>query len=136
LAELREVPPEIIYDELWERRREDPKGFVAGWKNAADAQGFIHQARQRLRQLTRLQRRSGRADTPAWQEIQSALDGQHDLLRAALAMEQLELIEPAVLRATHLREGVVATPCSEQANRFLDEATRSATSWDCYSPAR
>ncbi len=48
-------------------------------------------------------------DTPAWQEIQRALDGQqNDLLRAAIALELLELVEPAVLRATHLRECVVA----------------------------
>jgi hypothetical protein len=39
-------------------------------------------------------------------------------------MEQLELIEPAVARATHLRECVVATACSEEADRYLDEATR------------
>jgi hypothetical protein len=126
-AELRDVLPEIVYDELWERYREDPGSFIAGWKNLAQQmrQGFIHHARQRLTQLTRLQRRSACADTPAWQEIQRALDGQqHDLLRAAFAMEQLELIEPAVLRATHLRECVVAAPCSDEADRYLDEATR------------
>jgi hypothetical protein len=124
---LREVLPEIVYDELWDRYRDDPAGFVAGWKNLAleMRQGFIHHARQRLTQLTRLQRRSGGADTPVWQEIQRALDGQqNDLLRAAFAMEQLELIEPAVLRAAHLRECVVAAPCSEEADRYLDEATR------------
>jgi hypothetical protein len=126
-AELRDVLPEVVYDELWTRYREDPAGFVAGWKHLAQEmrQGFIHHARQRLTQLTRLQRRSGSAETPVWQEIQRALDGQqNDLLRAAFAMEQLELIEPAVARATHLRECVVAAPCSEEADRYLDEATR------------
>jgi hypothetical protein len=126
-AQLRDVLPEIVYDELWARYREDPAGFVAGWKNLAQEmrQGFIHHARQRLTQLTRLQRRSNGANTPVWQEIQRALDGQqNDLLRAAFAMEQLELIEPAVMRATHLRECVVAAPCSEEADRYLDEATR------------
>ena len=64
-------------------------------------------------------------EVPAWQEIQRALDGQqNDLLRAAFAMELLEMVEPAVLRATHLRECVVAAPSSEEADRYLDEATR------------
>ena len=62
---------------------------------------------------------------PAWQEIQRALDGQqNDLLRTAFALELLELVEPAVLRATHLRECVVTAPSSEEADRYLDEATR------------
>jgi hypothetical protein len=39
-------------------------------------------------------------------------------------MELLELVEPAVLRATHLRECEVAAPSSEEADRYLDEATR------------
>ena len=36
----------------------------------------------------------------------------------------MELVEPAVLRATHLRECVVAAPSSDEADRYLDEATR------------
>jgi hypothetical protein len=39
-------------------------------------------------------------------------------------MELLELVEPAVFRATHLRECVVAAASSEEADRYLDEATR------------
>jgi len=126
-AELKDVLPEVVYQELRERYKEDPKGFVAGWKKMAQEmrQGFIHHARQRLTQLTRLQHASREHKTPAWQAIQRALDGQqNDLLRAAFAMEQLELIEPAVMRATHLRECVVATTSSEEADRYLDEATR------------
>jgi len=126
-AELRTVLPGVVYDELWARYEEDPEGFVRGWKNLGQEmrQGFIHHARQRLTQLTRLQRAGKDRKTPAWQEIQRALDGQqNDLLRAAFAMEQLELIEPAVMRATHLRECVVAAPSSEEADRYLDEATR------------
>jgi hypothetical protein len=34
------------------------------------------------------------------------------------------MIEPAVSRATHLRECVVSAPSSEDADRYLDEATR------------
>jgi cell division septum initiation protein DivIVA len=87
--------------------------------------GFIQHARQRLTSLTRLQQVGESAFTPAWQEIQRALDSQqNDLLRAAFAMELLELVEPAVLRATHLRECEVAAPSSEEADRYLDEATR------------
>ncbi|HEY1767434.1 MAG TPA: DUF4145 domain-containing protein [Terracidiphilus sp.] len=126
-AELRDVLPGVVYDELWARYRRDPGGFVAGWKNLAQEmrQGFIHHARQRLTQLTRLQRRSAGGETPVWQEIQRALDAQqNDLLRAAFAMEHLQLIEPAVVRATHLRECVVAAPSSEEADCYLDEATR------------
>ena len=40
------------------------------------------------------------------------------------AAELLELVEPAVFRATHLRECVVDSPSSEDADRYLDEATR------------
>jgi hypothetical protein len=53
------------------------------------------------------------------------LDGQQkDLLRAAFALELIGLVEPAVLRAAQLRECVVAAPSSEEADRYLDEATR------------
>jgi hypothetical protein len=126
-AQLRDVLPDVVYDELWARYLQDPAAFVAGWRKLAQEmrQGFIHHARQRLTSLTRLQQAGNGSDTPAWQEIQRALDGQqNDLLRAAFALELLELVEPAVLRATHLRECVVAAPSSEEADRYLDEATR------------
>ena len=126
-AQLQDVLPGVVYDELWARYRQNPTAFVAGWRNLAQEmrQGFIKHARQRLTSLTRLQQAGNNANTPAWQEIQRALDGQqNDLLRAAFALELLELVEPAVLRATHLRECVVAAPSSEEADRYLDEATR------------
>ena len=126
-AQLRDVLPGIVYDELWARYQLDPAAFVAGWRMLAHdmRQGFIQHARQRLTSLTRLQQAGSAAATPAWQEIQRALDAQqNDLLRAALGMELLEMVEPAVSRATHLRECVVAAPSSEEADRYLDEATR------------
>lgn len=126
-AQLQNVLPAIVYDELWQRYQQDPATFVAGWRNLGHEmrQGFIQHARQRLTSLTRLQQEGNGGATPAWQEIQRALDGQqNDLLRAAFAMELLELVEPAVLRATHLRECVVASSSSEEADRYLDEATR------------
>ena len=126
-AQLRDVLPGIVYDELWERYQEDAGAFVAGWRILAQEmrQGFIQHARQRLTTLTRLQPAGSGSAPPAWQEIQRALDGeQNDLLRTAIALELLELIEPAVLRATHLRECVVASSSSEEADRYLDEATR------------
>ena len=126
-AQLRDVLPAIVYDELWMRYQKDPAGFVADWGMLAHEMrhGFIRHARQRLTSLTRLQQVGESAFTPAWQEIQRALDSQqNDLLRAAFAMELLELVEPAVLRATHLRECEVAAPSSEEADRYLDEATR------------
>jgi hypothetical protein len=125
--QLRDVLPDIVYDELWVRYQQDPVAFVAGWRKLAQEmrQGFIQHARQRLTSLTRLQPVDNGTSTPAWQEIQRALDGQqNDLLRAAIAIELLELIEPAVFRATHLRECVVAAASSEDADRYLDEATR------------
>jgi len=125
--QLRPVLPGIVYDELLARYQQDHAGFIAGWKNLAREmrQGFIQHARQRLTSLTRLQQAGCGASTPAWQEIQRALDGQqNDLLRAAIAIEMLELVEPAVFRATHLRECVVASASSEDADRYLDEATR------------
>jgi hypothetical protein len=126
-VQLREVLPGIVYDELWARYQQNPTAFVAGWRMLAHEmrQGFIQHARQRLTSLTRLQQAGESAFTPAWQEIQRALDSQqNDLLRAAFAMELLELVEPAVVRATHLRECEVAAPSSEEADRYLDEATR------------
>jgi len=126
-AQLKDILPGIVYDELWMRYQQDPAAFVAGWQMLAQEmrQGFIQHARQRLTSLTRLQQAEGAPALPAWQEIQRALDGQqNDLLRAAFALELLELVEPAVLRATHLRECVVAAPSSEEADRYLDEATR------------
>ena len=126
-AQLRDALPAIVYDELSTRYEQDPAGFVAGWRMLAHdmRQGFIDHARQRLTSLTRLQQADEAAYTPAWQEIQRALDGQqNDLLRAAFAMELLQMVEPAVLRATYLRECVVAAASSEEADRYLDEATR------------
>ena len=125
--QLRAVLPGIVYDELWARYRQAPVAFVAGWKNLAQEmrQGFLLHARQRITSLTRLQQAGSESETPAWQAIQRALDGQqNDLLRTAFALELLELVEPAALRATHLRECVVAAPSSEEADRYLDEATR------------
>ena len=126
-ANLRQVLPTIVYDEMWERYRSDPGVFIAGWRHMAQEmrQGFVQHARQRLTSLTRLQTAATAPAAPAWQAIQRALDAQqNDLLRAAFALELLELVEPAVLRATHLRECVVAAPSSEEADRYLDEATR------------
>jgi hypothetical protein len=125
--QLRDVLPVIVYDELWARYQLDPAAFVAGWRNLGQEmrQGFIQHARQRLTSLTRLQQAGDSAYAPAWQEIQRALDAQqNDLLRTAIALELLELVEPAVLRATHLRECVVESASSEDADRYLDEATR------------
>jgi hypothetical protein len=125
--QLRKVLPEIVYDELWARYQQNEAAFVAGWRMLAQEmrQGFIQHARQRITSLTRLQQAGTDETPPVWQEIQRALDGQqNDLLRTALALELLELVEPAVLRATHLRECVVDSPSSEEADRYLDEATR------------
>jgi len=125
--QLRPILPKVVYEELWARYQQDPAGFIAGWRNLAQEMrhGFIQHARQRLTSLTRLQKAGSDASTPVWQEIQRALDGQqNDLLRAAIALEMLELVEPAVIRATHLRECVVASASSEDADRYLDEATR------------
>jgi Domain of unknown function (DUF4145) len=129
-AHLKDVLPAVVYDELWERYQSDPAGFIGEWEQLSHEMqhGFIQHARQRLTSLTRLQHagngHSG-GSAPAWKSIQRALDSrQNDLLRAAVAAEFLDLVEPAVARATHLRECVVASPSSEEADRYLDEATR------------
>ena len=124
-ASLRPVLPAVVFEELAARYRDDPAAFIAGWRSLAQEmqRGFLEHARHRLTSLTRL--RPGNTDAPAWQGIQRALDAQsHDLLRTAFALELLALIEPATQRATHLRECVVAAPSSEEADRYLDEATR------------
>ncbi len=125
-VQLQTVLPPVVYDELRERYSSDPAAFVQEWEHLAHEmqKGFIQHARQRLTSLTRLQQ-AGADSTPAWQAIQRALDSrQNDLLRAAVADELLDLVEPAVARATHLRECVVASASSEEADRYLDEATR------------
>lgn len=124
---LQDVLPSIVYAELWERYKRNPTAFIADWRMLAQEMriGSLQHARQRLTSLTRLQPAGNGEETPAWQKIQLALDAQqNNLLRAAFAWELLEMVEPAVGRATHLRECVVATPSSEEADRYLDEATR------------
>jgi hypothetical protein len=126
LLNLKDVLPEVVFDELWERYQADPVAFIEEWEQLAHEmqKGFIQHARQRLTSLTRLQQ-AGNGHAPAWKSIQRALDSrQNDLLRAAVAAEFLDLVEPAVARATHLRECVVAPPSSDEADRYLDEATR------------
>jgi hypothetical protein len=125
-AQLQPVLPAVVYDELWHRYESAPAAFVEEWEHLAHEmqQGFIQHARQRLTSLTRLQV-AGNEQAPAWKAIQRALDSrQNDLLRTAVAAEFLDLVEPAVARATHLRECVVGSPTSEEADRYLDEATR------------
>jgi hypothetical protein len=127
IEQLQGVLPSVVYAELRERFEQAPVDFIVGWRLLGQEmqEGFVHHARQRLTSLTRLQQAAGDADTPAWQQIQLALDNrQNDLLRAAFALELLELVEPAVARATHLRECIVSSSCSEEADRYLDEATR------------
>lgn len=121
---LGDVLPGVVYEGRRAGRRKDSEGFVRRWKRLGEGmgQGLIEQARQGLTSLGRGQPWDGDG-TVAWTEIERALDGEgEELLRAALAMELLELMEPAVVRATHLRECV--TRSSEQADRYLDEATR------------
>ena len=55
-AQLRDVLPTVVYDELWDRYLKDPAAFVAEWRMLAHEmrQGFIQHARHRLTSLTRL----------------------------------------------------------------------------------
>jgi hypothetical protein len=66
--QLRGVLPDVVYDELRMRSRENPAAFVADWRRLAAEmrQGFIQHARQRLTSLTRLQHSARPASTPAW----------------------------------------------------------------------
>ena len=126
-AELERVLPAAAYEEMAVHYARDPAGFIAGWQSLAQEMhhGFVQHARSRLTQLTRLLPVAESGQTPTWQEIQRALDThENDLLRAAIAFELIGLIEPAVSRATHLRECVIGSPASEEADRYLDEATR------------
>jgi hypothetical protein len=125
--QLRGILPAVVYDELHARYCQNPVSFIADWRRLGQEMrhGFIQHARRRLTSLTRLQPTNGGAHVPAWQEIQRALDAQqNDLLRAAFIFELLDLVEPAVKRATELRECVVVASSSEEADRYLDEATR------------
>ena len=124
---LSSALPPVVFVELSVRYRQAPASFIAEWRSLAlDMQrGFLAHARQRLTSLTCIQQTVGDSTTPAWQAIQRALDAQqNDLLRTAFALELLALVEPATQRATYLRECVAATRSSDEADRYLDEATR------------
>ena len=125
--ELERVLPEAAYNEMAAHYGRDPAGFISRWQSLAHEMhhGFIQHARQRLTHLTCLLPAAESEQTPTWQEIQRALDAhENNLLRAAIAFELIALIEPATARATHLRECVVTLAASEEADRYLDEATR------------
>lgn len=127
IKHLESVLPAVVYTELRDRFEQSPADFVASWRQLGHEmqQGFVQHARQRLTSLTRLKQECDELDTPAWQQVQLALDGQqNDLLRAAFSLELLELVEPAVKRATYLRECIVSSSSSEEADRYLDHATR------------
>ena len=137
-AQLREVLPAIVYDELWARYQQDPPAFVAGWHLLAQEmrQGFVQHARQRLTSLTRLRQAGSGTATPAWQEIQCALDGQqNDLLRAAFALELLELVEPAVLRR-HTCASVLWPRPARRRRTGIWMRRPAATSLVCSQPAQ
>jgi hypothetical protein len=126
-AQLKGVLPGVVFEELEGRYQNNPEAFVSEWKRLGEEMqlGFVEHARQRLTSLIGMQHETQEGTTPAWMEIQRALDGQeNDLLRTAFAIELLDKVEPAVLRATHLRECVVGCSWSEEADRYLDEATR------------
>src|SRR5215472_6480275 len=85
---LRPVLPALVYEELGERYAANPEAFIAGWRELARdmREGFIQHARQRLTLLTHMLRRGNSGESPAWQEIQRALDSQeNELLRTAFA---------------------------------------------------
>lgn len=127
IGQLEGVLPAVVYREMRDRFERSPADFVTGWRllGREMQRGFVQHARLRLTSLTRLKQADDDQNTPGWQQIQRALDAQqNDLLRAAFALELLELVEPAVARATHLRECVVSSSSSEEADRYLDEATR------------
>lgn len=127
IGQLESVLPALVYNELRDRFEQSPADFVTSWRRLGREmqQGFVQHARQRLTSLTRLKKIGNDLETPAWQQIQLALDGhQNNLLRAAFALELLEVVEPAVIRATQLRECVVSSSSSDEADRYLDEATR------------
>ena len=125
--QLKGILPGVVFDEMEVRYRRNPSRFASEWKQLGESMqmGFIENARQKLTSLVRLRQQSEVALTPEWMEIQRALDVQeNDLLRTAFTFELLQMVEPAVLRATQLRECVVSASSSEDADRYLDEATR------------
>jgi hypothetical protein len=127
VQELQGILPTVVFEELSERYEQNPAVFVREWGELGREmqQGFVAHARQRLTSLRRPQREDIDNPEPAWKSVQRALDaGENELLRTAIALELVELIEPAAVRATHLRECVVGVECSEEAERYLDEATR------------
>lgn len=68
--------------------------------------------------------------TPARQGIQRGLDRQQsDLQRAAIAMELLEVVERAALRATHLRERTGSVPSPEEGGPVFGRGDAALMSW-------
>jgi hypothetical protein len=125
--ELQGILPSVVFEELSSRYEQNPAIFVREWGELGRKmqQGFVAHARQRLTSLRRPLQGSSDDPEPAWKAIQRALDaGENELLRTAIALELVEMIEPAAVRAAHLRECVVGVECSDEAERYLDEATR------------
>src|ERR1700693_973748 len=79
-AQLHDVLPGIVYEELWARYQQDPAAFGVGGRVLAREmrQGLVRDGRQRLTSLTRWQPACSEEKTPAWQKIQRALDGQQN----------------------------------------------------------
>ena len=137
-SELRDMVPAVVFAELKERYERDPTEFIGSWRMLAEemSHGFVEHARHRLTSLTRLQAAGEPELLPVWQKIQRALDGQqNELLRAAFALELLELVEPAVSRATHLRECVVASQVQRRPTGTWTKLP-DVTSSGCSRPAR
>jgi len=96
-VQLRDVLPGIVYDELWCRYQDDPVAFVAGWRMLAQEmrQGFV-QARATAADFTDAIAAGGqrRRDSGVAGDSTGARTAkQNDLLRAAIALELLELVE-------------------------------------------
>jgi len=121
---MRDVLPGIVYDELYARYQQNPVAlWLAGECWPRDAAGF-HSTCAAKAHLAYPATASDSAVHPAWQEIQRALDGQqNDLLRRFRDRAAADGRAGCVTRH-HLRECVVAAASSEEADRYLDEATR------------
>ena len=138
-ANLKEVLPAVVYNELWERYQVDPVQFIEEWEHLAHEmqKGFIQHARQRLTSLTRLQQ-VGSGITPAWKwdPAGARSSRQNDLLRAAVAAEFLDLVEPAVARGPRTCANAWLRPRLPRRPTAILMKRRGVTSLACSRPAR
>jgi hypothetical protein len=105
--------------------QQDQDGFKAKWQRVIDDL-YAALPRNSLHRLGSLSRFNveGESDLSPAEQLQRIADRENALLKTAFAFKLVDLIEPAAVRASKLAELVVNEPASEEADRYLEEASQ------------